>query len=195
MWEKCSYSKIYSTGRSLYLPLPQCKVGAVLFLFFLFCSSFRALKNLSELAKGCGTWERGGEDERRWVEYFPDDSWHHNPKLHPQPSRVQFLVKLLPQSLLGGKLPFLNIFSLSVQVFPCSLLHRCLSICDPLYISASHTITFPFRLNGSKPNKIMPQEPHEATDLQLILRQIFLDLKTSKFYHYLAKWLWADSTF
>lgn len=165
-----------------------------------FCSSyfaplFPALKNLSELAKGCGTWEWGGEEERRWVKYFPDDGWHHNPKLHPNPPGSSFLSDFCLSLFLGTNSPFSVYFP---SVSRCSPALYCIDA-SPFVIPATfwlHTlITFPCRLNGSEPNKIMPQEPHEATDLQLILRQIVLDLKTSKSCQYLAKWLWANSAF
>lgn len=163
-----------------------------------FCSSYFALlcpilKSLSEPAKGYGAWQQCQEGEGKWVKHFLDDDWHHNPKFHLQPSRVHLPVTCLPQSLPGDKSPFLVYFPCL-----CALLHSAVwthSIWVPLSIPASHTFTLTFTPNGSKPNKIMPWGCQEATNLQLLLRQIFLDLKTSKFSHYLVEWSWAVSNF
>ena len=88
-----------------------------------FCSSYFVLlcpilKNLSEPAKGYRAWEQCQEGEGRWVKHFPDDGWHHNPKFHLQPSRVQLPVTCLPQSLPGDR----SLFSVYFPSLLCALL-------------------------------------------------------------------------
>lgn len=161
-------------------------MGAALFLFFLFCSFFFCFKNnLSEPAKGCGTWEPGPAGE--------ETCWHQNSKLHPQSSGLQFPVTLPPVSTLGWT-PLAVSFP---SVFRCSPALSAgwtpLHLSSPLHSCFTHFHTF--RPNGFRPKRIMPQEPHEAPNLQLFLRQIFLGLKTSKFCHYPAESPWADLIF
>lgn len=85
------------------------------------------------------------------------------PNSTPQPSGAQFPVKLLPQFLPGNKLPFSISFPSVFGVLQLSTVQAPLHLA-PLYIPTSHAVTFTFRLNGSKPNEIMPQRPQEATD-------------------------------
>lgn len=138
-----------------------------------FCSSyfaflFPALKNLSELAKGCGAWEQGQEGAGRWVSLMLIDIIVPNSSLNPPGS-------CCTPSLVSTEPPSQYLVP-HAQVLSCSLLDGVLPRRVLLHTPASHTLTFTFRPNGAKPKRIMPQGPHKATNIQLFLRQIFLDL-------------------
>ena len=62
---------------------------------------------------------------------FPWWCWHHNPKFHLQPSRVQLPITCLPQSLPGDKSPFSVYFP---SLFMCSPLSE---VWTPFHLSSS----------------------------------------------------------
>lgn len=87
------YSKIYSTERSLYFPPPQCKVGAALFLFLLFCSFSCSKKTCQSQQKGVGPGNKA-QRVREHVDF-------RIPNSTPNPPDSSFLSNSFPRSLPG----------------------------------------------------------------------------------------------